>query len=376
VTEIFREHRLSERAAAVLLGEQGDYAVRPSRTPASLAAGLTDHYMRGAFYPEGGGQVIAARLVEAIRAYGGELRTRSPVERIRVDEGRVRGVTLRGGEAIDAPVVVSNADLKRTVLELVGAPHFGAGVVERVRGFRMSLPLFTLYLALDVDLAARGVPNTNYWIWGSYDIDGLYERIEGGSLPDVPLAYLSFASLKDPANPHLAPRGSTNLQIMTLVPREYAFWHAERGPAEGGRYHRDPAYRRVKAELVERLFDAAERVLPGLREHVEWKESASPLTQERFTRSTGGTSYGIEWAVDQQGPLRLGPETDVAGLYLCGASTPSGHGIANVMRSGVVAAGAVLETDLVAAIRAGERLGDPARLPPLRPDFDPWQESR
>jgi all-trans-retinol 13,14-reductase len=117
-------------------------------------------------------------------------------------------------------------------------------------------------------------------------------------------------------------------------------------------------------------------VLPDLREHGEWSESASPLTQARFTRSTGGTSYGIEWAVDQQGPLRLGPETEVPGLYLCGASTPSGHGIANVMRSGVLAAGAVLETDLIAAIRAGERLGDPDRLPPLRGDFDPWQESR
>ena len=119
----------------------------------------------------------------------------------------MRGVVLRGGEAIDAPVVVSNADLKRTVLELVGAEHFAPAAAERVRGFRMSLPLFTLYLALDVDLGARGVPNTNYWIWGSYDIDGLYDTIERGSLPDVPLAYLSFASLKDPTNPHLAPRG-------------------------------------------------------------------------------------------------------------------------------------------------------------------------
>jgi len=376
VTELFREHGLSERAGAVLLGEQGDYAVRPSRTPVSLAAGLTDHYMRGAFYPEGGGQVMAARLIEAIRAYGGEVRTRARVARVRVEEGRARGVVLQSGEAIDAPVVVSNADLKRTVLDLVGAEHFAAATLERVRGFRMSLPLFTLYLALDLDLGARGVPNTNYWIWGSYDIDGLYETLEQGALPDVPLAYLSFASLKDPTNPHLAPRGSTNLQIMTLVPRQYAFWHAEQGPAEGGRYHRDPEYRRVKAELSERLFDAAERVLPGLRQHVEWKESASPLTQERFTRSTGGTSYGIEWAVDQQGPLRLGPETEVRGLYLCGASTPSGHGIANVMRSGVVTAGAILEADLLAGVRAGEVIGDPARLPPLREDFDPWLESR
>ena len=33
VTELFAEHGISQQAPAVLLGEQGDYAVRPSKTP-------------------------------------------------------------------------------------------------------------------------------------------------------------------------------------------------------------------------------------------------------------------------------------------------------------------------------------------------------
>jgi len=379
VTELFAEHGISQRAQAVLLGEGGDYAVRPSKTPALLAAGLTDHYMRGAFYPEGGGQVVAARLVEAIRAHGGEVRTRAAVRRVRVEGGRVVGVELaRRGELLDAPVVVSNADLKRTVLELVGPQHFRPETCERVRAFRMSLPLFATYLDLDVDLAAQGVPNTNYWIWGSYDIEGIYQELESGRLPDVPLAYVTAASLKDPGNPHLAPRGHTNLQIMTLVPREYALWNVAQGPHEAGsnRYHVDAEYRRRKEALADRLLGAAEAVLPGIGAHVVWKETATPITQERFTHSTGGTSYGIEFAIDQMGPLRMGPGTDVAGLYLAGASTPSGHGIGGVLRSGVIAASAILEADLLGMLRAGERIGDPGRLPPLRADWDPVRASR
>jgi all-trans-retinol 13,14-reductase len=73
------------------------------------------------------------------------------------------------------------------------------------------------------------------------------------------------------------------------------------------------------------------------------------------------------------GPLRIGPETEIPGLYLCGASTPSGHGIASVLRSGVIAAGAVLGRNLMRAIAAGEVLGDPDRLPPMRDDWDPWR---
>jgi phytoene dehydrogenase-like protein len=379
VTELFAAHALSQAAQAVLLGEQGDYAVRPSKTPTVLAAGLTDHYMRGAFYPEGGGQVLAARLVEAIRAHSGELRTRAPVARIRIEDGRAAGVELaRTGERIDADVVVSNADLKRTVLELVGAEHFPASVVERVRAFRMSLPLFTTYLDLDVDLAAQGMPNTNWWIWGSTDLESIYAELEAGCMPDVPLAYLTAATLKDPTNRQATPPGHTSVQIMTLVPREYATFGVPRGPHEAGSnlYHRDPVYRARKAVLALQLLETAEQVLPGLREHVVWQESASPLTQERFTHSTGGTSYGIEASCDQIGPLRPGAETAVPGLYLCGASTASGHGIANVLRSGVVAAGAILELDLLRRIRRGERLGDPSRLPPLRPDWDPVLASR
>jgi len=376
VTELFAAHQLSQRASAVLLGEQGDYAVRPSRTPTALAAGLTDHYMRGAFYPEGGGQVIAARLVEMIRAHGGEVRTRAPVARVRIERGRAAGVALaRGGAEIDAPIVVSNADLKRTLLELVGAEHLSAQTRERVRGFRMSLPLFTTYVGLDVDLRERGFPNSNYWIWPTTDLEGLYAGLEAGELSDPPVAYVACASAKDPTSAHLAPPGHTNLQIMTLVPPGHAWWSVERGPADGGRYHRDPEYRRRKAWLAERLRAVASDVIPELREHVVWEETATPVTQERFTRSTGGTSYGIEFACDQMGPLRIGPETDLPGLYLCGASCPSGHGVGGVLRGGVVAAGAVLGDDLLRRALAGEVLGDPARLPPLRPDWDAWRES-
>jgi all-trans-retinol 13,14-reductase len=183
------------------------------------------------------------------------------------------------------------------------------------------------------------------------------------------------ATIKDPTSRRLAPAGHSNLQIMTLAPREYGLWNAVPDAATNGLYQRDPEYRRRKEELAERLIVAAECELPGIRDHIDWKEAATPITQERFTQSTGGTSYGVEFACDQMGPLRLGPGTDIPGLYLAGASTPSGHGIGGVLRSGVVAASAALERDLFKQAVSGEVLGDPDRLPELRDDWDPWRES-
>jgi phytoene dehydrogenase-like protein len=376
VTELFSEHGLSSQASAVLLGEQATYAVRPSRTPVAVQSGVTDHFLRGAYYPEGGGQVVAGRLIQAIRAYGGEVRTRSPVSRIRVENGRVAGVVLgRTCQEIDAEVVVSNADLKRTILELVGESHFAAETVERVRSYQMTLALFCVYLGLDIDLAARGMPNSSHFFLGTYDIEGLYDRVDAGEVPADTVAYITAATVKDPVSRHFAPEGYTNLQIMTMAPGDLGVWNVDRSPAEGGRYHRDPEYRRRKQAVMEQMIATAQRVFPEIDGHIDWKEAASPVTQERFTRSTGGTSYGIALSTNQVGPFRMGPETEIPGLFLCGASAPSGPGIAGVMRGGVIAAGAVLEVDLLKMALEGQVLGDVNRLPEILEDWDAWRES-
>ena len=102
-------------------------------------------------------------------------------------------------------------------------------------------------------------------------------------------------------------------------------------------------------------------------------EAGSPLIPSPASGSICATP--IEFATDQMGPLRIGPATDVKGLFLCGASTPSGHGISNVMWSGVRAASEVLETDVGRRVLAGDRFGDSSVLPPLRDDWDAWRES-
>ena len=127
--------------------------------------------------------------------------------------------------------------------------------------------------------------------------------------------------------------------------------------------------------MSRQLVDTWAQLIPDLREHIVWQEAATPVSQERFTHSTGGTSYGIEMSCSQAGPLRMGPATEIEGFFLCGASTPSGPGIAGVIRSGIDAAGHVLETDLLKAVLQGQRFGDANLLPELKEGWDAWLES-
>ena len=382
LSELFAEGELSQRCQAVLDHWSGLYAGGPSQTAVAMHASIIDHYMRGAFYPEGGGQMIPARLIQVIEANGGEVRTLTPVRRIVVEGRRASGVELEDGATIDAELVISNADHARTVFGLVGEQHWDPATVRWTREAEMTLGLVCVYLVVDLDLTNG--PNTNYFVFPTFETDGLYAELDRGELEgDEVFAYLAMASRKDPDNEHLCPTGQTNLQIMTLAPRGLDWWGVERSPVEGGPYRRNETYRRRKAQLTDALLDAAERVLAdqlqgeALRDHVVHLETATPLSQERYTRSTGGTSYGYIHSPEQSGVNRPQHRTEIDGLWLVGANTASGHGIAGTMVGGVNCAGA--DPGPAAAGRdddghapRGARL-DPAGPRGLRPDgVEPW----
>jgi phytoene dehydrogenase-like protein len=350
----------NSRLRAVLTAQNGTYAVAPGRVSAILHAGLQNHYfVDGGWYPEGGGQVMADRLAGAIEEAGGHIRLRTRAVRIDVRRGRVTGVTLEsrhhGTVRVATSVVVSDADLKRTVLELIGAEYFPAAFVARVRRFEMALPFFVVYLGLDVPSSWLPYGNANRWVFGSYDIDATYAQLARGELPERPFVYIATASLKDPENRRIAPPGHTNLQVMTVVPADPRFWGVSQTSVRDGAYEASEGYRFVKEQVTRRVLAQAERVIPGLAEHIVYAEAATPLTHTRFTGSSDGTSYGIAATPAQFLRHRPGASTPIAGLYLAGASTRSGHGIIGAMQSGVLAADRVLGDDTAARVLSSSR---------------------
>lgn len=380
LTELYDEHYLSEQARGILTAQAGDYATPPSRTPVLMHAGLIDHYMQdGAFYIKGGGQELVGQLVELIHAHGGRVRTRAEVSRIRTEEGaggrhRVTGVELAGGEEIAANQVIATGDIKHLFAELLDPVAVPAETREKVAGYRMATPLVNVYLGLDFDISER-MPATNYWLHTRYDQEAYYEPVAEGRLDEDPPVYISSASAKDPGGRGHAPEGCSTIELMTWATADPQAWGV-RDEDEHGRYSRQPSYRGAKELITERLIDRAEEHLGPLREHILWKEAATPITQTRYTLSSGGSCYGIELATDQFGPLRPGHRTEVDGLILGGVSSRTGHGIVAAMSGGFECAAIALDRDLRAELAGGATFGDPDRLTTHLPGWDPLEASR
>ncbi|MGA9525608.1 MAG: FAD-dependent oxidoreductase [Myxococcaceae bacterium] len=125
-------------------------ATHPSVLPASsLSSSLGATYGYGkTWYPAAGAQAIPEALASIVRSSGGEIHTGRSVERITVERGVVSGV-LCDGEHIPSPVVVSNAEIRRT-LALAGdavAPEIRA----RIDALPRSLSVATLLLLVSPD---------------------------------------------------------------------------------------------------------------------------------------------------------------------------------------------------------------------------------
>ena len=332
----------NQRLRAVILGQHGDYGLPPSEVSALLHAGLANHYFGGAYYPKGGGQVLSDRMAEAIEAAGGSIHLRTGIDRILIEDGRAVGVRtepIKGVQhEVRSMIVLSNADIKKTMLELVGPEHLPSTWVKRSEAWVMPTPIFATYLGVAGDLEELGMTSANTWQFDDYDTEGYYQRARAEERPMPRGCYVTSASMKDPSDPWHAPDNVGTVEVMALLPADARAWGVSEDALRDGSYSREPAYQERKKAIEDDLVRRFDGLYPGAGQNVVFRESATPASHGRFTRASGGTGYGLAAIPSQFNDRRPDVEGPVEGLFVCGASTRSGHGILGALLSGRVAA--------------------------------------
>jgi phytoene dehydrogenase-like protein len=97
----------------------------------------------------GGMGAVTEHLLQMFTAAGGELRLRSRVDEILVDDGRVTGVRLDDGATLTAPIVVSNLAPDLTVNTLIDAGAVPGDIRERFSRIDHRGSYLQMHFALD-----------------------------------------------------------------------------------------------------------------------------------------------------------------------------------------------------------------------------------
>lgn len=385
---LFAACRLKPKTVLTLSVQCGALATSPMVMPVGMYAGLLRHYVgEGAWYPKGGGQMLSAGFAEVLMSNGGAIRTHTKAERILIENRKAVGVRLEDGEVINAKAIISNADIKRTYRDLVGYENLPKRMIHRNENWKMSWPLINTFFGIEMDLT--DTPNSNYYVipnWNaaksysnlmSFDsrmVSGASKRNATDWATDFAInqpAFLQSSTRRDPSNFRSAPSGHAAIEVQTLAPFTPRLWGINEKQIESGDYRDNSNYKEVKEIITSGLLERVEQVYLGAASKVRIAELGTPATQERFTLSSGGASFGLEARFSQFGPFRPGTNTVISGLYLAGCSTSWGPGTLGAMVSGVFAASAVVGRDLHAEVRAGKVISEKSLLSDWSNDFDP-----
>lgn len=280
----------------------------------------------------GGPAALIAALEQAARAAGVEIRTGAEVGRIRIENGKVVGVALASGEALEAAAVISTCDPKRTFLQLIAPGTLPIRIEDEYRRIRMRGTAAKIHLALDgpFELAARpGQAFEHIRIGGGHidDLERAFDAIKYREVAAKPHLEIRVPSV---AEPSLAPTGHHVVSILaSYVPHDVkGGWSADR-----------------RAVFLESVLRTLERHAPEVRKRIVAQELLSPADLEARFALTGGQLHHGEPALDQMLVMRPTPSaaryrTSVPGLLLGGSGSHGGGGVA--CTAGVLAAEAAL----------------------------------
>jgi phytoene dehydrogenase-like protein len=270
----------------------------------------------------GGMGAITAAMAAACREAGVELRTGAEVAQVRIADGRARGVLLADGAEIDAGIVVSNADPKRTYLALLPQAALDPEFVAAVRGIKMDGPCGKLNLVLSEeprleneepgsDALRRAQFTLVPWLEGA---QASYGEARRGRIAEELWIDCLVPSLVDDS---LAPRGR---HVMTCFVQylPYALsgsdWSLER--------------ERLEAQLLRQLA----RFVPAVGRSLVASRLYTPADLESVFGITEGNIFHGDLRPDQLFFMRPVPgharyASPVPALYLCGAGTHPGGGV-------------------------------------------------
>jgi phytoene dehydrogenase-like protein len=261
-------------------------------------------FLEGLGRPQAGVRLILKHLVRKFRALGGELRLRSGVKRLAVEDGRVTRVVLENDEVLEARNVVSSAGWCETMrLCDDGQPV----ITSRAPG---QLSFCETIASLDAQPSDLGHDRT---ITFFNDHDKFVWR-KPEDLCDVRSGVIC-----SPNNfAYDEPLDGGTMRITALA--NFDRW---RGLDE-------ESYRLEKLRWYDRITESAVRFVPDYRGRVLDTDMFTPTTVVRFTGHDNGAVYG---APEKQ----LDGRTHLENLFVCG--TDQGFvGIIGSITSGIAMA--------------------------------------
>jgi phytoene desaturase len=269
----------------------------------------------GVLYPRGGFTAVIRAIEALARDRGVEIRTSCPVERIEVEDGRARGVRLRGGEKVAADLVVSTADLHHTETQLLSSPNDRTYPEEWWATRTPSPGALLILLGVEGELPELA----HHTLLFSPEWRENFEAIFGDR-PRVPSPASLYVCKPSATDDSVAPAGHENLFVLVPIP-------ADPGLGRGGvNGDGDPAIEKAADAVIAQIAQWCG--IPDLADRIVVRRTISPGDFAVDLHSWRGNSLGLAHTLRQSAIFRpRNASRKVSELYYAGTSALPGIGL-------------------------------------------------
>ncbi len=292
--QLFEEFFPGRDDVVRLLMEPITYANGSTLDDPAISYGIvfSNFMSKGVYTFQGGTDKIISMMQAELLKNGVDIRTHSLAERITVEGSQVTGV-VANGKAIRARAVISNANVRSTVRNLVGEEHFDSGFAEEARKVRINNSSCQVYIGIKKGESIDFV--------GDLYFTSVADRFDSEKLRSRNITSRTYSFYYPTTRP-----GSDMYAIVASTNANYEDW-ASLSPEE---------YRASKQELIQSTVDALEKYVPGVRDKIDYLEAATPRTFERYTLHPNGTSFGTKF---EGLKISMGLPGQIHGLFHTGS---------------------------------------------------------
>lgn len=284
-------------------------------SPFSQHAFITAFYNRSSFRISGGSDIIAEKMIDNIRALGGEVITSAEVTRILTSSGVATGVEINRSRFMAADYVVSDIHPAR-LMPLIDPGALRPAFCKRMASLPNTIGVFTLYI--EFKPSAVSYEPTNHFV---YSGDFSPWDCEDYTQDDWPRGYLYMHQSTPGSEADGFARSAIVISFMKSS--ETSQWeHLPVG-------HRGEDYERFKAMKTQVLLDKLINDFPELKGCVERVHASTPATFASYTGTPGGSLYGVLRDFNNGSSGRVPYRTRIPNLMLTGQNTNS-HGILGI----------------------------------------------
>lgn len=270
---------------------------------------------KGVFTFQGGTDVLIKRMAEELKKNGVEIRKHVLVEKILTEEvdgrKRVCGV-VANGKTIRCSAVLSNSNIKNTVLRMAGEDNFTPDFVAATKAVRVNSSSCQVYLGIK---KGEALPHIGDLVFTSDE-----PKFSSEKLVDLHTTSRTFSMYYPDTRP-----GSDRYTVVVSINAKYQDWQGMS----------DEDYARHKARLIEESLASLERFIPDIRSKIEWQEAATPRTVEYYTKHWHGTSFGTKF---EGLKISMDLPAQLPGLYHAGSVGIIMSGWLGTINYGVIAA--------------------------------------